>query len=558
MLINRRKSDKFKTLTLFSESEMSTWKASVKLLSLPHPEAVEGRSLLMNQQEKFKPLRDAVKPMISLSIESHLAEIDQRIAKNHLSRMVKEVVFSLDTTAIEAKYSYDGQKSYHPKLLLSLLFYGYATGLRSSRQLSSRCVSDDYYKYLMQYYMPDHRTISDFRKNNIEYINDFFISILRIFDKLGYDQVGKISIDGTKLKANGSAKRTKSLQEFEEWLCRLEEEIASIIKEAEQIDESENASFKMSEGQKELIKKLKNRDYLKSKIEEAIIEIKKESADIEKSQEKKPEKKVQRNLTDGEAKHMKSGGSKDIRPGYNCQAVVTKDGVIIVAEAVTESNDRHQLKPGIEKAEANTGQAVKEVLGDSGYHSYENYEYLDQKKIDGYIPDQDFQKYKTGVYQREENRYHYTNFRYDEETDSYICPEGQRLSYCRTRKKKSKSRKWNHKVYRGGEGCDNCRNRSLCTKLKRRELLVDLREPLLLSMRKKLMSEKGAIKYFMRQYTIEPVFGHFKHNLGFRYFLLRGLKKVVGEFKLMCIGWNIKKMLTLGYKPAMVKDLRGL
>ena len=106
-------------------------------------------------------------------------------------------------------------------------------------------------------------------------------------------------------------------------------------------------------------------------------------------------------------------------------------------------------------------------------------------------------------------------------------------------------------MYKGTE-CTNCTKRSLCTKAKVRELLLDIREPLLGRMREKLLSAEGAIKYFKRQYTIEPIFGHWKHNLGYKSFLLRGVEKVKAEFMLMCIGWNLKKMFKMGIKPEML------
>ncbi|MDN3511207.1 MAG: transposase [Candidatus Jettenia sp.] len=216
---------------------------------------------------------------------------------------------------------------------------------------------------------------------------------------------------------------------------------------------------------------------------------------------------------------MKTGGSKDIRPGYNCQAAVTENGVIVAAESVTEANDRNQLKPMIEKTEANTQEKVKEVGADGGYGSYANYEYLEERGIEGYIPDDHFQQYKSGEYQKEENRYHYTNFIYDAASDSYVCPEGKWLTYWKTRTNKTEGRQWNHKVYKGRE-CGACQKRSLCTKAKVRELLLDIREPLLQKMREKLTSDEGRRKYFMRQYIIEPVFGHLKCNVGYRNFLL--------------------------------------
>jgi len=134
---------------------------------------------------------------------------------------------------IEAKYSFLGQNSYHPKLLLSVLFYGYATGVRSSRKLSEKCISDHMYIYLMQCYRPDYRTISDFRKNNTREIERYFVDIVRIFSELGYKNVGKIYLDGTKIKGNASSppepiragKRIKDRAGFEKWLERLEEEI---------------------------------------------------------------------------------------------------------------------------------------------------------------------------------------------------------------------------------------------------------------------------------------------------------------------------------------------
>ena len=129
--------------------------------------------------------------------------------------------------------------------------------------------------------------------------------------------------------------------------------------------------------------------------------------------------------------------------------------------------------------------------------------------------------------------------------------KGKRLTYWKTRTNKTERRQWNHKVYKGTE-CGTCEKRPLCTKSKARELLIDIREPLMQKMREKLVSEEGRLKYFMRHYIIEPIFGHLKFNVGYRNFLLRGLEKVRAEFKLMCIGWNLKKMLKMGIKPVRI------
>src|SRR3989338_1064446 len=317
------------------------------------------------------------------------------------------------------------------------------------------------------------------------------------------------------------------------------------LKEAAAIDNQEDESCKLSSEQEELQKKLSNRKYVKSKIHEAL-----ETLNDER-------KRKQVNLTDSDAHYMKSGGSKDVRPGYNCQAVSTEDGIIVTADAVTEANDLDQLEPMIEQTELNTGKKVEEVSADSGYGGYASCEYLEKREIDGYVPDMYFHQYKSGEYKKEENRYHYSNFTYDTSSDSYICPEGKRLKYLKTRKKKTtcpnryrrESRQWNHtvpapqrgrqEVYKGTE-CTNCVKRSLCTKAKVRELLIDIREPLLKRMREKLLSTEGALKYFRRQYTIEPIFGHLKYNLGYRNFLLRGREKVNAEFKLTRLNYSCR------------------
>ncbi|HHT9107144.1 MAG TPA: transposase, partial [Candidatus Wunengus sp. YC64] len=254
---------------------------------------------------KFKPFHEFQKPLIGFTPESFLDYIETVLPKDHLCRLVKEVVFSLDTEPIEATYSFLGQRTYHPKLLLSVLFYGYATGVRSSRKLAERCLSDHIFIYLMQCYTPDHRTISDFRKNNLKEIERYFVDIVRIFSTLGYTQIGKIYLDGTKIKGNASAKRTKDRAGFEKWLSEIEEEIATLLKEAEAIDKQEDESCKIDPEQESLQKKLSDRTYLKRKIGEALEEMKEEG-------------KEKINLTDKDANHMKSGGSKDIRPGYNC------------------------------------------------------------------------------------------------------------------------------------------------------------------------------------------------------------------------------------------------
>ncbi len=141
--------------------------------------------------------------------------------------------------------------------------------------MEEKCISD-IYMYLMQYYTSDHRTINDFRKNNLKEIEKYFVDVVRIFSTLGYISVGKIHLDGTKLKGNVSAKRTKDHARFEKWLLEIEEEIATLLKEAETIDNQEDKTCKIDPEQEALQKGLSDRTYLKEKIKEALEIMKEE------------------------------------------------------------------------------------------------------------------------------------------------------------------------------------------------------------------------------------------------------------------------------------------
>ena len=237
-----------------------------------------------------------------------------------------------------------------------------------------------------------------------------------------------------------------------------------------------------------------------------------------------------------------------IRSSYNCQLAVTEGQVIVGAGVVTEKDDQKQLAPMIEQVEEVLEEEIKEVIADSGYASYENYEYLYQRDKEGYIPDHYFGELKRGKYKRPEKKYHKENFQYNEERDIYICPEGKELKFYKQQDRDNGVTKNRYRIYRG-MGCLGCPALTKCTKTKHRIIARESREELQKAMRQKLLTEQGKNKYKKRLYTVEPIFGHLKYNLGYRNFLLRTLEKVRGEFKLMCIGYNLRKIFT--FKMAM-------
>lgn len=472
---------------------------------------------------KFKPYRKEQSMLLPPLLEDF-------VPPSHLARVVDEVVEALDTKEIEDRYSDLGQNTYHPKILLKLIFYGYATGNRSGRKIAKMCETDTAYMVLAQLYRPDFRTINDFRKNNLDKIKDYFVEILRMCKALGMVKVGAISIDGTKMKANAANRRTKNKKGYERWLSRIEEEIKEILKEAEEIEEEEDRIYGKEKRGDELPEEIRTKEKLREKIKQTMETLKTE--------------KEKRNLTDPDARFMK-GGNGRIDINYNGQIAVSEEQVIVAAEVINEANDRETLRGILEGAETNTGKEIKEVIADSGYASYDNYEYLQKRGKTGYIPDQYLKKIEQGEYQKETHCYHEENFVYDKGKDIYICPEGKELRPYKRRHSDKGVRKRRQMIYKG-IGCSNCNVRTLCTRQEARTIAREERRGLLEEMRERLLSTEGKEKYKKRLYTAEPPLGNIKHNLGYRSFLLRGLEKVDGEFKLMCIGHNLKKIhLTL-------------
>lgn len=453
--------------------------------------------------------------------------LEDYVPEGHLARLVYEVVEGLDTSAIEDQYSELGQNTYHPKILLKLLFYGYATGVRSGRKIAGRTETDTAYMYLAEMYRPDFRTLNDFRKNHLPQIEGYFLQVVRLCKDLGMLKVGEISLDGTKIRAHASAKRSKDQASYQEWLRGVEEEIQGILAEADQVDAEEDRLYGERRGD-ELRQEIQSKLAFKSKIEAVL-------------QRFQGEEKEKINLTDPDCRFMKERKGV-IAPAYNCQLAVAEGQIIVGAEVVAEENDRRQLAPMVEEAERVTGEEVSEVIADSGYSSYDNYEYLSQRQKQGYIPDQYLKKVKQGEYQKPEHRYHKENFSYDEERDLYRCPEGKPVRFSKERESEEGVVPRQQRIYQASD-CPGCTVRLQCTKARYRTIAREKREPLQEEMRKRLLSEEGRQKYKKRLYTVEPIFGHLKYNLGFKSFLLRSLEKVRGEFKLMCIGYNLRKIL---------------
>jgi len=290
------------------------------------------------------------------------------LPQDHLARFIVEAVEQLDLRRIENSYGCRGNLAYPPKMLVALLVYGYATGVFSSRKLERACYESVPFRFIAANQSPDHDTIAAFRKRILPELPDIFLQVLRIAKELGMLQVGTISVDGTKIKANASKHHALSHSYTSKLTAKLRREITKLLKLAEEAERKETpggldipAEIARREQLIENIaaarKKIETMESqrhaeLKAKYEERMARRKaREEETGRKVRGREPQlpsldvnPKAQVNLTDEESRIMPTADG--FVQGYNAQAAVTTDGQFIVCtNVVQDANDKNQIKP---------------------------------------------------------------------------------------------------------------------------------------------------------------------------------------------------------------------
>lgn len=416
---------------------------------------------------------------------------------------VMDVVTGLDISAISEKYEQGdgrGYPPYNPRMMVTLLVYGYCRGVFSSRQMMQACQERVTFRVIVQDDVPDFRTISDFRKEHLVELQDLFLQVLRLCQKAGLVKLGHVALDGTKIKANASRHKAMSYERMKEEQKRLRKEIRELLNQAASTDKAEDQRYGRTLRGDELPDELARRRTRLKRIQKArkALEAEAEAAAREEFRRRKddreeggkgdggdgsmqpipadPEPKAQYNFTDPETTIMKAN-NKGFDQCGNAQAVVDRDNQIIVAADVTnEANDKKQFKPMVMQAAKNLGRRsrIKKISADSGYYSEANANWAEQKELDAYIA--------TGRLKHNER--------------VAPCPRGRPRDDLTTKER----------------------------------------------MARKLRTKKGRVTYAQRKWIPEPVFGQIKRGLGFGQFLLNGLENMRGEWSLVCMAHNLKKL----------------
>ncbi len=407
------------------------------------------------------------------------------LPEDHLAYFVSELVDHLDLSAITAVYEVEerGYPPYHPIMLTKVLVYAYCVGVFSSRKIQRRLVEDIAFRVLAAGNTPDFRTIADFRKTHLAALKGFFEQVLQVARDLGTLRVGRVALDGSKVKANASKHKAMSYGRMREKRQQLRDEVHQLLAQADAVDAAEDAEYGPDRRGDELPAELQRRESRLKRIREATRALKaraKEEAATKGQpvESAKPDPKAQYNFTDPESRIMK--GPDGFVQAYNVQVAVD-ELQLIVGQAVTqETNDKKQLIPMITIIEEQSGDTPTQLLADAGYCSDENLTAIADTTIDAYIS----------------------------------------------------TRKQTHGERPGRPGpCPRGPLPKTATRVDR--------------MARKLHTQAGAAVYAARKAIVEPVIGQIKQARGFRQFLLRGLEQVQREWSLVCTTHNILKLYRL-------------
>ncbi len=419
-------------------------------------------------------------------------DLREWIPEGHLAHHVSDLVDALDLSAFYAPYEGDGRRNspYDPRMMVKVLVYGYATGTFSSRKLARRLVEDVAFRMLAADNFPRHRTLCEFRRRHLADFGEVFAEVVRLARAMGLAGLGRVAVDGTKVRANASKRKAMSYGRMRGEERRLRAEIAELLREAEAVDAAEDAEYGEDARGDELPEELRRREDRLAAIEaaKARLEAEQRARDDARGREPgrarnprggspykrgygEPAEAAQSNFTDPESRIMKTS-SEGFQQCYNAQIAVEGESQLVVAAAVTNSaSDGGQLVPMVDAVAGTCGETPRQVLADAGYCSESNLRELGERDVDGYVP---------------------------------LAREGRTVPAPDADGYPEKAR-----------------------------------------MAAKLATEEGRRRYARRKWMAEAPVGWVKEVMGFRRFSFRGLRKVEAEWTLVCLALNVRRLHTL-------------
>jgi len=455
--------------------------------------------------------------------------LNEWVKKDNPARVFSELVDRLEISEFQ-EIKLEGRPRFATRMMLKILIWGYANGIRSSRKLEERLYADVIFMWLSGLEKPDFRTICLFRKTNLERLNYLFSQVILLAQALKLVRLGLIALDGTKVRANVAIDSFKKVQDWTEELRQTQAQVKQILAEAEIADLAEDKKYGAEFRGDELPKGLEQAETRIKQIEALMKEIKCQGQD--------DNHRVSNTDTEAGFMHYHNGSI----PAYNCAVAATKDQIIVHSDVTVEPVDTNQLVPALDGIKQTCGKKPGKVLADAGFNHGHNFRELEDRKIDGYIPESSEENIgkdrgrNTGLYTKE-------TFQYDEARDCYICPAGEVLEVVNRSHRRTKYSERRTNTYSPEEGkCPRCAQKVKCTVSARRRINRGEFEAAQVRMKQKLKTEAGREIYKKRKTIVEPVIGQIKVVGGFIRFLLRGLVGAKTEWKWATIAHNLLKM----------------
>lgn len=423
-----------------------------------------------------------------------------------------------------------GNPQYDPKSMLKLFLYGTSYGFRSSRKLERAVYHNISFIWLTGGLKPDHKTISEFRRNNKTAIKNVLKQCVRMCIELKLIDGNTFFVDGTKIRGNASIKNTWTPEKCNKHIKSIDKRISAILAECEATDTEE-------QDQQSLVKmdeELKDQEALKAKVKNIFKELKEND-------------KKSINTVDPECTRINSVQGSNA--GYNAQTVVDeKHGLIVNTDVVSENNDVNQFANQIDQANEITGKKCTTACADSGYANTDELKKIDDQKTKVIVPTQ------KQASKKEPKEFDKEHFKYDEANDSYICPEGHRLKFKGINKHKNTKK---YKIKKSSI-CHHCRYFGKCTKSKNGRTIMRLfNEEVKQKLEDQYKEPKSQEIYKLRQQKAELPFGHIKRNLGVSSFLLRGLKGTNAEMAILAICYNLVRMTNIMGIPEFIEKIKA-
>ena len=484
--------------------------------------------------------------------------LEDMISSNHPVRVVSEVIDRIDMDLIIKKYKGGGTTSYHPRMLLKVLVYGYLNNLYSSRKIEA-CVKENiYFMWLAGMAQPDHHTINRFRSERLRNIlKEVFSQIVLLLVDSGHVSLQEIYTDGSKIEsvANrysfvwGKAIKTnrERIQKQLKELWSYTQKVAIAEKgddtppDFDKIDSREvkatidkiDAALKDVEVSKEVRQKLNYaKKYWPSKLKE-YEKREKILAGRNSYSKTDPGATFMRMMED----HMKNG---QLKPGYNAQ-ISTHNQFVVHYSLHPNPTDTKTLIPHLKEYKKLYHQLPEVQVADAGYGSEENYQYLEKEGVEAFIKPTDFDRKQKRNYVP--NPFATSELEYDKNKDTFHCPAGKPMKRIGGRSKKENGVMKTYALYQA-KGCKSCPLKEACHQQKGNRVISVNHRGWLLKKKayERLKTERGIYYRKKRPTDVEPVFGNIKHNKHFKRFLLKGLDKTEIEWGLICIAHNLKKL----------------